>query len=74
MRSGDRSMPEEINRLVTDAICDYLWTPSPDADENLKNEGHPDSRIIRVGNIMMDSYELLSDKINAENAPGKIRP
>ncbi|MBL4601211.1 MAG: UDP-N-acetylglucosamine 2-epimerase (non-hydrolyzing) [Emcibacteraceae bacterium] len=71
LRSGDRSMPEEINRLVTDAICDYLWTPSPDADENLKNEGHPDSRIIRVGNIMMDSYELLSDKINAENAPAK---
>lgn len=71
LRSGDRLMPEEINRLVTDAICDYLWTPSPDADENLKNEGHPDERIIRVGNIMMDSYELLSDKIEAENAPAK---
>ncbi len=71
LRSGDRLMPEEINRLVTDAICDYLWTPSPDADENLKNEGHPDSRIIRVGNIMMDSYELLSEKIKTENAPAK---
>lgn len=71
LRSGDRLMPEEINRLVTDAICDYLWTPSPDADENLKKEGHPDSRIIRVGNIMMDSYELLSDKIGAENAPAR---
>ncbi|MBT5073339.1 MAG: UDP-N-acetylglucosamine 2-epimerase (non-hydrolyzing) [Kordiimonadaceae bacterium] len=71
LRSGDRLMPEEINRLVTDAICDYLWTPSPDADENLKNEGHPDSRIIRVGNIMMDSYELLSAKIDDEHAPAK---
>jgi len=71
LRSGDRLMPEEINRLVTDAICDYLWTPSPDADENLRNEGHPDSRIIRVGNIMMDSFELLSSKINSENAPAK---
>lgn len=71
LRSGDRRMPEEINRLVTDAICDYLWTPSPDADENLKHEGHPDSRITRVGNIMMDSYELLFDKINSEKAPEK---
>ena len=69
LRSGDRRMPEEINRLVTDAICDALWTPSPDADENLKNEGHPDSRVVRVGNIMMDSFELLRDKIDAEQAP-----
>jgi len=72
LRSGDRRMPEEINRLVTDAICDYLWTPSPDADENLKNEGHPDSRVIRVGNIMMDSFELLRDRIEAEDAPAKF--
>ena len=73
LRSGDRLMPEEINRLVTDAICDYLWTPSPDADENLRREGHPESRIIRVGNIMMDSFELLSDKIIAEDAPAKYK-
>ncbi|MBL4802593.1 MAG: UDP-N-acetylglucosamine 2-epimerase (non-hydrolyzing) [Emcibacter sp.] len=71
LRSGDRRMPEEINRLVTDAICDTLWTPSPDADENLKNEGHPDSRVVRVGNIMMDSFELLREKIEAEKAPEK---
>ncbi len=73
LRSGDRLMPEEINRLVTDAICDYLWTPSPDADENLRREGHPESRIIRVGNIMMDSFELLSGKIIAEDAPTKYK-
>ena len=71
LRSGDRRMPEEINRLVTDAICDTLWTPSPDADENLRNEGHPEKRIVRVGNIMMDSYELLRDKIEAEKSPEK---
>ncbi len=39
LRSRDRRMPEEINRLVTDAIADYLWTPSPDADANLLAEG-----------------------------------
>ncbi len=71
LRSGDRRMPEEINRLVTDAICDALWTPSPDADENLVREGHPADRIVRVGNIMMDSFELLRDKIEAEQAPEK---
>ncbi len=69
LRSGDRRMPEEINRLVTDAICDTLWTPSPDADENLRREGHPDSRIVRVGNIMMDSFEMLRAKIDAEKSP-----
>lgn len=71
LRSGDRRMPEEINRLVTDAICDTLWTPSPDADENLRREGHPDSRIVRVGNIMMDSFEMLRSKIDAEKSPEK---
>ncbi|UCD84845.1 MAG: UDP-N-acetylglucosamine 2-epimerase (non-hydrolyzing) [Deltaproteobacteria bacterium] len=55
LRSFDRTMPEEINRLLTDAISDYLFTPSPDADENLKNEGIPDSKIFLVGDIMVDS-------------------
>ncbi len=65
LRSRDRRMPEEINRLVTDAIADVLWTPSPDADENLLAEGVPASRIDRVGNIMIDSYELMRHKIEA---------
>lgn len=55
LRSFDRSMPEEINRLVTDSIADLLLTPSPDANENLRREGVPDSRIVLVGNIMIDS-------------------
>jgi UDP-N-acetylglucosamine 2-epimerase (non-hydrolysing) len=66
LRSGDRSMPEEINRLVTDAISDLLWTPSPDGDENLLNEGVPAERIQRVGNIMLDSYELMKDQISVD--------
>lgn len=65
LRSRDRKMPEEINRLVTDAIADLLWTPSPDADDNLRAEGVPDSRIDRVGNIMIDSYELMRPRIEA---------
>ena len=66
LRSGDRTMPEEINRIVTDAIADLLWTPSTDADENLKREGIADTKIARVGNIMMDSYELLRTIIESE--------
>ena len=65
LRSGDRGMPEEINRIVTDAIADLLWTPSPDADENLRAEGVPATRIERVGNIMIDSYELMRERIAA---------
>ena len=63
LRSFDRSMPEEINRIVTDAISDYFWTPSEDADENLKNEGVLSNRIHLVGNIMMDTYCMMKDKI-----------
>jgi UDP-N-acetylglucosamine 2-epimerase (non-hydrolysing) len=55
LRSRDRSMPEEINRLLTDQIADLLFTPSRDADDNLRAEGIPDSRIRFVGNIMIDS-------------------
>jgi UDP-N-acetylglucosamine 2-epimerase (non-hydrolysing) len=55
LRSFDRSMPEEINRLVTDALADLLLTPSPDADENLLKEGIPREKIQRVGNVMIDT-------------------
>jgi UDP-N-acetylglucosamine 2-epimerase (non-hydrolysing) len=66
LRSGDRRMPEEINRLVTDAICDVYWTPSPDADEHLAREGVPESKIDRVGNIMIDSFEMMRGAIEAD--------
>ena len=55
LRSFDREMPEEINRIVTDSISDILLTPSVDGDENLLNEGVPKSRIFMVGNVMIDS-------------------
>lgn len=66
LRSRDMTMPEEINRIVTDTVSDLLWTPSADADENLRLEGVPERKIVRVGNIMIDSYEMLHDKIEAE--------
>jgi UDP-N-acetylglucosamine 2-epimerase (non-hydrolysing) len=55
LRSGDRSMPEEINRLVTDAIADLLLTPSLDANENLRREGVTEGKIQLVGNVMIDA-------------------
>ena len=66
LRSFDRTMPEEINRLVTDALADILWTPSPDADENLIREGISQDKIHRVGNIMIDSLEMLRGKIQKQ--------
>src|SRR5437762_3566528 len=55
LRSRDRTMPEEINRLLTDQISELLLTPSLDANANLLAEGIPESRIRFVGNIMIDS-------------------
>jgi UDP-N-acetylglucosamine 2-epimerase (non-hydrolysing) len=66
LRSGDRTMPEEVNRIVTDALADLLWTPSPDGDENLLREGVSAARIERVGNIMLDSFELLRERIASD--------
>jgi len=62
LRSFDRTMPEEINRLLTDAIADYLFTPSPDADENLKREGISEDTIFFVGDVMVDSLLYNLDK------------
>ena len=73
LRSRDRTMPEEINRLVTDAISDVLWTPSPDGDENLLAEGVPPSRISRVGNIMIDCFELVRPAIEAADVRRRAR-
>lgn len=64
LRSRDRSMPEEINRILTDAISDLLLTTSQDADENLKAEGVSEDKIKFVGNVMIDSvfYNLEKSK------------
>jgi UDP-N-acetylglucosamine 2-epimerase (non-hydrolysing) len=68
LRSRDRSMPEEINRLVTDVVADRLWAPSADAVENLLQEGIAADKIEFVGNIMIDCLELLRVKIEGVSA------
>lgn len=66
LRSFDRSMPEEINRVAMDAISDVLLTPSEDADFNLSREGIWGSdQVCRVGNIMIDTFEMLRPQIEA---------
>lgn len=64
LRSGDREMPEEINRIVVDAISDLFYIPSLDAEKNLLLEGVNKNKIHFVGNIMIDSYELFRLKID----------
>ncbi len=70
LRSRDRTMPEEINRVLTDQIADLLLTPSVDADENLRAEGIPPERIRFVGNVMIDS--LLSNLQRAKLSTARI--
>ena len=67
LRSFNRAMPEEINRIVTDVIADYLFVSEPSGLENLKNEGINDDKIFYVGNIMIDSLVGFNDKICSEN-------
>ncbi len=64
LRSFDRSMPEEINRLLTDQLADVLFTPSIDGNENLVREGIPAGRIHLVGNVMIDTLVRLLPKAN----------
>lgn len=69
LRSRDRTMPEEINRVVTDSICDLHLTPSLDADDNLRDENVPESCIHCVGNIMIDSLVALTPAVCARPHP-----
>ena len=68
LRSRDRTMPEEINRLVTDAVSDLLFATSPDAIDNLKSEGVPESRIHLVGNPMIDTLKRHVERARARGA------
>ena len=72
LRSGDRRMPEEINRLVTDTLADLLWTPSSDGDDNLIAEGVPADKIEMIGNIMIDSFEMMRDRIEASETRASL--
>ncbi len=72
LRSFDRSMPEEINRLLTDQISDYLFTTCKDADKNLMREGIAKQKIFFVGNVMIDSSEKVIARIK-RNKNAKIK-
>jgi UDP-N-acetylglucosamine 2-epimerase (non-hydrolysing) len=75
LRSFDRTMPEEINRIVTDRLSDLLFTPSEDGDTNLQKEGVPARKIHRVGNVMIDSLiQLLpaARRCNGEEFPQRL--
>lgn len=65
LRSFDRAMPEEINRVVTDAVADLLFVTEPQAIANLKREGRPEERIFLVGNVMIDTLLANVEKIDA---------
>jgi len=65
LRSNDRTMPEEINRLVTDQLADLLFTPSVDGDENLAREGVAKEKIFLVGNVMIDTLVQFLPKADA---------
>lgn len=67
LRSYDRTMPEEINRILTDTISDYYWAPSQDAVDNLLAEGIDKNQIYLVGNIMIDTYCMMYEKIQRSN-------
>ena len=66
LRSFDRTMPEEINRIVTDSISDYLFTTEESANQNLLSEGIPKERIFFVGNVMIDT--LLRHRSKAQES------
>jgi len=70
LRSRDRTMPEEINRLITDQLADLLFTPSPDGDENLVREGVAPEKIHLVGNVMIDTLVRLLPSCAAHKPPG----
>jgi UDP-N-acetylglucosamine 2-epimerase (non-hydrolysing) len=72
LRSFDRTMPEELNRIVTDQLSDQLFIHSPEANDNLHAEGIPAERIHLVGNTMIDTLLALEDRFRSAGAAGKL--
>ncbi|HLZ44685.1 MAG TPA: UDP-N-acetylglucosamine 2-epimerase (non-hydrolyzing) [Gemmatimonadales bacterium] len=72
LRSRDRTMPEELNRIVTDQLADLLFAPSRDAVENLRQEGIPAERIQFVGNVMIDSLKVALPAATALAMPRRL--
>jgi UDP-N-acetylglucosamine 2-epimerase (non-hydrolysing) len=72
LRSFDRTMPEELNRIVTDQLADQLFIHSPEANDNLHAEGIPAERIHLVGNTMIDTLVALEDRFRGAEAANKL--
>ncbi|MGC3999859.1 MAG: UDP-N-acetylglucosamine 2-epimerase (non-hydrolyzing) [Anaeromyxobacter sp.] len=72
LRSFDPDMPEEVNRIVTDRLCEILLTPSSDGDENLRREGTQEDRIFRVGNVMIDTLLAHLPRARATQSPTRL--
>src|SRR5436305_7788311 len=74
LRSRDRSMPEEINRIVTDRISDYLFDPSEDAVDNLWAEGFGPNHVHLVGNVMVDTLLANTERAAARDTLARLGP
>ena len=72
LRSFDRNMPEEINRVLTDAVSDFLFTTEAAANENLRREGVPAEKVFFVGNVMIDTLLRMRDRISGMNVPARF--
>ncbi|MEO8634311.1 MAG: UDP-N-acetylglucosamine 2-epimerase (non-hydrolyzing) [Gemmatimonadales bacterium] len=72
LRSRDRTMPEELNRLLTDQLADLCLTPSRDGNANLRAEGIPDDRVKLVGNVMVDTLLTLRDRARELGTPASL--
>jgi UDP-N-acetylglucosamine 2-epimerase (non-hydrolysing) len=72
LRSRDWAMPEEVNRIVTDRVSDYLFAPSPDAVANLQAEGYRNDQVHLVGNVMVDTLLANRDRTLASDALGRM--
>jgi len=72
LRSRDMSMPEEINRLCTDVLCDYLFVTDHFANENLINEGIPEGRVFFVGNVMIDTLMRFKERAEKLDMPRQL--
>jgi UDP-N-acetylglucosamine 2-epimerase (non-hydrolysing) len=72
LRSFDRTMPEEINRIVADHLAEFLFLHSPEAEDNLRVEGVPEDRWRFVGNTMIDTLVALSDRFRAREAAREL--
>ena len=70
LRSGDMRMPEEINRLVTDSICDWFFVTEPAGVENLRREGKPDETVFYVGHVMVDNVLYRAEKLASTDTSG----